>query len=152
MKRSHMVWYGIGPLGAQIALRLVEFAPLNFYETDPLLLFGLFAGIALALSKISIMISQFVSGALSDRLKGTRFGRRKPFVITGVPLLAISMILLFSPTLFLPTHDAVGANYAAASYQIPLFLYMTFAVCMLNFWYGWISTPYQSWMPELTEP
>ncbi|WXG44118.1 MAG: MFS transporter [Promethearchaeati archaeon SRVP18_Atabeyarchaeia-1] len=151
MKASHKLWYGIGPLGAQIALRLVEFAPLNFYEANPLVLIGLYAGIALALSKITIMISQFAAGALSDRLKGTRYGRRKPFVITGIPFLALSMILLFSPTYFLPT-SAMVPDANAGSYQIPLFLYMTIAVCMVNFWYGWISTPYQSWMPELTEP
>lgn len=151
MKRSHKLWFGIGPLGAQIGLRLVEFAPLYFYTRDPLNLFGIYAGIALALSKITIMFAQFGAGALSDRVKGTRFGRRKPFVISGVPLLALSMILLFSPAYFLPTADTVP-GYTADSYQIPLFLYMTFCVCMVNLWYGWISTPYMAWMPELTEP
>jgi GPH family glycoside/pentoside/hexuronide:cation symporter len=150
MKTSHKLWYGIGPLGAAIGLRLVEFAPLYFYEAEPLWLLGIYAGIALALSKITIMFAQFGAGALSDRLKGTRLGRRKPFAITGAPFLALSMILLFSPTYFLPTAGAVVNT--ADSYQIPLFLYMTFAVCMVNFWYGWISTPYQAWMPELTEP
>jgi len=151
MKRSHKLWFGIGPLGAQIGLRLVEFAPIYFYTAPPLYLFGLFAGIAQALSKVVIMFAQFGAGALSDRLKGRRFGRRKPFAITGIPFLALSMILLFSPTYFLPTADTVP-GYTADSYQIPLFLYMTFCVCMVNFWYGWISTPYQAWMPELTEP
>jgi GPH family glycoside/pentoside/hexuronide:cation symporter len=151
MKTSHKLWYGIGPLGAAIGLRLVEFAPLYFYEAEPLYLLGIYAGIALALSKVTIMFAQFGAGALSDRLKGTRLGRRKPFAITGAPFLALSMILLFAPTYFLPTADTV-VGYTADSYQIPLFLYMTFAVCMVNFWYGWISTPYQAWMPELTDP
>jgi GPH family glycoside/pentoside/hexuronide:cation symporter len=97
------------------------------------------------------MISQFGAGALSDRLKGTRLGRRKPFLITGIWFLALSMIMLFAPAYFLPTGDTV-ADTTVASYQIPLFLYMTLWVCMVNFWYGWISTPYQAWMPELTEP
>jgi GPH family glycoside/pentoside/hexuronide:cation symporter len=151
MKRSHKLWYGIGPLGASLGLRLVEFAPLYFYTQEPLLLYGLYAGIALALSKVVIMIAQFGSGALSDRLKGKRFGRRKPFVLTGIWFLALSMILLFAPTYFLPTHDTVP-DVTTMAYQLPLFLYMTFTVCMVNFWYGWLSTPYQAWMPELTEP
>jgi len=151
MKASEKLWYGIGPLGAQIGLRLVEFAPLYFYTEAPLGLQGLFAGIALALSKLVIMVAQFGAGALSDRIKGKRWGRRKPFAITGAPFLALSMILLFAPMYFLPTMTMVP-DYHADSYQIPLFLYMTFAVCMVNFWYGWISTPYQAWMPELTEP
>ncbi len=151
MRTRHKLWYGIGPLGAAIGLRLVEFAPLYFYEAEPLYLLGIYAGIALALSKITIMLAQFGAGALSDRLKGTRLGRRKPFAITGVPFLALSMILLFSPAYFLHTADTVP-GYTANSYQIPLFLYMTFSVCMVNFWYGWISTPYQAWMPELTDP
>jgi GPH family glycoside/pentoside/hexuronide:cation symporter len=141
MKTRDKLWYGIGPLGAQAGLRLVEFAPLYFYTEPPLNLQGLYAGIALALSKIVIMFAQFGAGALSDRMKGERWGRRKPFAITGAPLLAISMILLFAPTYFVTPGD-----------QIPLFLYMTFAVCFVNFAYGWISTPYQAWMPELTEP
>lgn len=151
MKTSHKLWFGIGPLGAQIGLRLVEFAPLYFYTEAPLKLLGLYAGIALALSKIVIMFAQFGAGALSDRMKGERWGRRKPFIITGTPLLALSMILLFAPTYFLPTMTMVP-DYLADSYQIPLFLYMTFVVCLVNFAYGWISTPYQAWMPELTEP
>jgi GPH family glycoside/pentoside/hexuronide:cation symporter len=151
MKTSDKLWYGIGPLGAQLALRLVEFAPLYFYTVAPLNLFGLYAGTALALSKIVIMIAQFGAGALSDRLKGTRFGRRKPFVLTGMWFLALSMIMLFAPAYFLPTADTVS-NTNTMSYQLPLFLYMTLWVCMVNFWYGWLSTPYQAWMPELTEP
>ena len=151
MKTSQKLWYGIGPLGAQAGLRLVEFAPLYFYTEAPLKLMGLYAGIALALSKIVIMVAQFGAGTLSDRIGGKRWGRRKPFVITGTPFLALAMILLFAPTYFLPTMTMVP-DYTAGSYQIPLFLYMTFAVCMVNFWYGWISTPYQAWMPELTEP
>jgi GPH family glycoside/pentoside/hexuronide:cation symporter len=151
MKRSSKLWYGIGPLGAAIALRLVEFAPLYFYTQAPLSLYGLYAGAALALSKIVIMIAQFGAGALSDRLKGTRFGRRKPFVLTGMWILALSMIMLFAPAYFLPTADT-GADVTAPGYQLTLFLYMTLWVCMVNFWYGWLSTPYQAWMPELTEP
>jgi GPH family glycoside/pentoside/hexuronide:cation symporter len=65
--------------------------------------------------------------------------------------LALSMILLFAPAYFLPTAVTV-ADTTTMAYQLPLFLYMTLWVCMVNFWYGWLSTPYQAWMPELTEP
>jgi GPH family glycoside/pentoside/hexuronide:cation symporter len=141
MKTSHKIWYGIGPLGPSLFLRLLEFSTLNYYTVAPILLGGLLAGIGNALGKVAIMFAQFGAGALSDRLKNKRFGRRKPFVLTGMPLFAISMILLYLPTYFVTAGD-----------QLPLFLYLVFWVCMAEFWFGWIMTPYASWLPELSEP
>jgi GPH family glycoside/pentoside/hexuronide:cation symporter len=140
MKTSHKLWYGIAPFGAQISLRLLEMAPIYLYVTA-FLLQGLFAGIAAGLGKVAIMVSQFTAGYTSDRTKSKRLGRRKPFILVGTPLLALSLIMLFMPMYFLTAGD-----------QMPLFLYMTLWVCMANFWYGWFSTPYSSWLPELTEP
>jgi GPH family glycoside/pentoside/hexuronide:cation symporter len=141
MKTSYKLYYGIGPLGSALCLRLLEFSTLYYYVQSAIGLGGVLAGIGNALGKVAIMGSQFGAGALSDRLKNKRFGRRKPFVLSGMPLLAISMILLYVPTYFVAAGD-----------QIPLFLYLSLWVCMAEFWFGWIITPYASWMPELTEP
>jgi GPH family glycoside/pentoside/hexuronide:cation symporter len=101
---------------------------------------AIFTGSAIALSYFSIMASELTFGNLSDRTQ-TRWGRRKPFIMVGAPLMAVSFLLVFTPHLFLAEGNVLG-----------LFFYATITMSMFKIFYGMTMTPFQSWMPELTEP
>jgi len=127
--------YGMPRLSAAIVLDIVDFGILFLYITA----YGLhpiLPGIALAFGKLSIAAGQFLMGWLSDRTK-TKYGRRKPFMIFFAPLLAIAFICALLPMIFLQN----------PSYII-LFLWILIWDAMLQFSYGGLTTPYQSWVAE----
>jgi len=102
---------------------------------------AIYTGSAIALSYLSIMLSELTFGNLSDRMRSKRWGRRKPFIMAGAPLMATSFLLVFSPHLFLAEGNVLG-----------LFFYATVTMSLFKVFYGMTMTPFQSWMPELTEP
>ncbi len=102
---------------------------------------AIYTGSAIALSYFSIMASELTFGNLSDRTPTKRWGRRKPYIMVGAPLMAISFLLVFNPHLFLAQGNVLG-----------LFFYATITMSLFKVFYGMTMTPFQSWMPELTEP
>jgi GPH family glycoside/pentoside/hexuronide:cation symporter len=98
-------------------------------------------GISVAMSYISIMIAEVFFGNLSDRTPTKRWGRRKPYIMIGAPLMSLSFLLIFNPHLFLAQNDVFG-----------LFIYALVTMSLFKVFYGMTMTPFQSWMPELTEP
>ena len=53
-------------------------------------------GFILMLARFSDVITDPLIGRLSDRTR-TRFGRRRPWVVAGVPVMMISALMLFVP-------------------------------------------------------
>ena len=74
-------------------------------------------------------------GALSDRTR-TRWGRRKPWIFAGAILLFFCMLFMFRDP--------------GIRDQGRLFLWATFAYCLLNTAYTFVSIPYGALTPELT--
>lgn len=140
MKRIDKIFYGMGRFGSTALLSVVSLATfyiyLKKYELDPWL-----NGVANGIGKIVIALSGFFIGYLSDITIHPKLGRRKPFIISGTFALAISFIMLFLPDFFIPVKD-----------QLTLFLYETLWVSSFNFFYGYLLTPYQAWLPEITLP
>ncbi|MFX0051463.1 MAG: MFS transporter [Candidatus Hodarchaeota archaeon] len=134
------VSYGIGRLGSSITIDLADLFTGYVYfaffglEEDPFLAF-----LGVAIGKIVIAFSQYFSGYISDRTQ-TRWGRRRPFVIIGAPLLAIAFFLLYSPHLFL----------AGTQDSTLIFGYLLIFNSLYQAIYGFLTTPFQSWMPEIT--
>lgn len=102
---------------------------------------AIYTGSAIAMSYLSIMASELTFGNLSDRIRTKRWGRRKLFIMVGAPLMALSFLLIFNPHLFLTEGNVIG-----------LFFYATVTMSLFKVFYGMTMTPFQSWMPELTEP
>jgi GPH family glycoside/pentoside/hexuronide:cation symporter len=134
------VSYGIGRLGSSITMDLADLFTGYVYfaffglEEDPLLAF-----LGVAIGKIVIAFSSYFSGYISDRTQ-TRWGRRRPFIIIGAPILAIAFFFLYSPHLFL------GSNRE----PIIIFSYLLFFNAIYQALYGFLLTPFQAWMPEIT--
>lgn len=127
--------YGMPRLSAAIVLDIIDFGILFLYITA----YGLhpiLPGLALAVGKLSIAAGQFLMGWLSDNTK-TKYGRRKPFIIFFAPLTAIAFICALLPMIFLQN----------PSYII-LFIWILVWDAMLQFSYGGLTTPYQSWVAE----
>jgi len=131
--------YGIPRLGSSILLDFISltggFIYKNFFNLDPVL-----TGTTIMIAKLVIAFSGFIGGYVSDRTK-TKWGRRKPYLFIGAPLLAFSFIMYYLPQYFLNMSD-----------QTVLFLYGAFFLSLFNFTYGILLTPFQAWMPEITEP
>ncbi|MHA1973031.1 MAG: MFS transporter [Candidatus Hodarchaeales archaeon] len=132
--------YGIGRLGSSITMDMADLFTGYVYfaffglEENPFLAF-----LGVALGKIVIAFSSYLSGYVSDRTN-TKWGRRKPFIIIGAPLLAIAFFLLYSPHLFLPPNSDPGL----------IFGYLLLFNSLYQGLYGFLLTPFQSWMPEIT--
>lgn len=88
-------------------------------------------GLVFGLTKLWDVITDPIFGALSDRIQ-TRWGRRKPWLITAVPILCLCTYMTFIPG------DEVGVTY--------------FAVWMVLLYVGWTigSVSHIAWAAELS--
>jgi GPH family glycoside/pentoside/hexuronide:cation symporter len=105
------------------------------------LLPGLLAAVPIALSYLISAAGDSGFGYLSDRTPTKRWGRRRPYMIFGAPLMALSFAMYFLPTLFISTSNITG-----------LFIWATVWICLFKMFYSFTMTPFQCWMPEITEP
>ncbi len=148
MKRIDKIIYGSGRLGSSILLQLVGFLVFYMYfeifNLDPFL-----NGVANAIAMLVIAFSGFISGYWSDKTK-SRWGRRKPYILIGAPILAFTFIMTFIPHIFnLNISKIFGLTIKGE--DLALFIYLLIFRSGFNFFYGFLLTPYQSWMPELSE-
>jgi len=111
------------------------FALFNLYWNG----FGLSAFVVALTQAIGFLVvgfSQFFFGWISDG-KYTKWGRRKPYIVGFAPLLGISFIFLFLPSLFLPDLNDT------------MMLFVWFFIWDLIFKISYsLTTVYQSWMAE----
>lgn len=87
--------YAIGMFGTSVPINMIKGSILLFY-VDILGLDVRAYGIVMAIYAVIDAIDNPVLGYLSDRTR-SRFGRRRPWLLLGAPLLGASMIALFSP-------------------------------------------------------
>ncbi|MGE4606636.1 MAG: MFS transporter, partial [Myxococcota bacterium] len=76
-------------------LFMVQFYFLNF-ATDVLLLAPLGVGVLFAAGRVWDAVSDPIVGTLSDRTR-TRLGRRRPWMLAGIPLLMVSLLMIWRP-------------------------------------------------------
>ncbi len=92
---STILSYSPPVVGLSGPLFLVQFYFLNF-ATDVLLLAPLSVGLLFAAGRVWDAISDPIVGTLSDRTR-TRLGRRRPWMLAGIPLLMLSFVMIWSP-------------------------------------------------------
>lgn len=88
-------------------------------------------GLVLMVARFSDVITDPLIGRLSDRTR-TRFGRRRPWIAAGLPLMMLSAYMLFVPT------EPVSLGY--------LFLW----IAAIYFGFTLIGIPYAAWGAELS--
>lgn len=141
LSTSEKVSYAVGRFGSSITMDLADFFTAFVYY----LFFGLqetpfLAFLGVAIGKVVIGISCYTSGYISDRTR-TRIGRRKPFVLASLPIMAFAFFMLYNP------HLVLSAN----SSETIIFSYLILFNSLYQFFYGFMITPYQASLPEITE-
>ncbi|MHA1966049.1 MAG: MFS transporter [Candidatus Thorarchaeota archaeon] len=133
--------YSMGRFGPAFLMTMITMAVFYVYGTSFQLNWFL-NGISLAASYVVIGLTHWFTGYYSDRME-SRWGRRRPFVIIGTPGIIITAFLLFVPNWFLDT-----ANPAL---ELVLFTYYIVFLCLFKFFYAFVMTAHQAWLPEITD-
>ena len=129
-----MISWGVGTLGPVTVLTATN-ALLLRYLTD---FYGLAAALAaslIAFSKLYDVFADVAMGVVSD-MTVSRWGRRRPFLILGVVLLAISIVAIFAAPAF-------------ASQQVRVW-YMTAVLLFYATAYSVFNVPYMAMPGEMT--
>jgi GPH family glycoside/pentoside/hexuronide:cation symporter len=88
-----LVAYGVPPLAVAYLLFFVQFYFLKF-ATDVLLLAPALVSVLFGLAKLWDGVSGPLIGSWSDRSR-SRYGRRRPFLLAALPLLAFGFVMLW---------------------------------------------------------
>ncbi|NHJ84867.1 MAG: MFS transporter [Asgard group archaeon] len=133
-------FYGICRFGTSIFMSVTTLATVWIYDN----IFGLedypyLNSAAAAVGKIIIAFSGFIFGYISDILPGSKVNRRKIFIWIGSPAIAISFVMIFLPHLFIQPTSTWS-----------IFSWYLVWNSLFNLFYGFLLTPYQSWMTEIT--
>ncbi|MFW9918776.1 MAG: MFS transporter [Candidatus Thorarchaeota archaeon] len=140
--------YGMGRFGSSFLLSLVGLTAFWIYGTVFELNWFL-NGIALGVSYVIIGLTHWLTGYYSDSVD-TRWGRRKPFVMIGAPGLAITGFLVFVPNWFLDTATYAADPAGNVGLGWIIFGYYLLCICAFKFFYAFLLTAFQAWMPEIT--
>ena len=125
-----LLLYAVPNLPHSLALLpVINFLP-AFYSDDLKLPLGL-VGLMLFLSRLPDILIDPVVGIWSDRTR-TRIGRRRPFILAGLPIICVAVWFAFVPA---------GAPSLAYLFWCLLFIYLGFTI---------IDLPYSSWGAEMS--
>jgi len=140
LTKGQKLAYGITRFGPSTMLNIAALASALFYYGFGVLP-GYLAVLPLAISYLVSAVCDSGFGYLSDRTPTKRWGRRRPYLIIGAPLMALCFSMYFLPTMFVSPSDITG-----------LFIWATVWISLFKMFYSFTMTPYQCWMPEITEP
>ena len=126
--------YGVGQIGGQI-LRDTPAFILPLYMSVIIGLNPFLQGLVILIAKTYAVFADPAVGILSDRAN-TKWGRRRPFILAGGLLAAVSFFVLF-----------IGPSTGS---QIVIFLYMTIVYLILNTGFSMFSVPYLSMATEMS--
>lgn len=121
-----IIGYGLGDIYGGGSGVLISFYYLMFL-TDVIRLQPALAGVVLLISRIYDAVTDPLEGILADRTR-TPMGRRRPYLIFGIPFIFLSFFLLFYPVAF--QQEEARLAYALFSY---LFFSTVVSMVMLNY-------------------
>jgi glycoside/pentoside/hexuronide:cation symporter, GPH family len=141
--RTKIALYGIANLPTStVGLPIALYIP-AFYSQNLGLSLAV-VGALIALSRLTDVVTDPAIGIASDRWQ-TRFGRRKPWMAFGLPLMMLSLWMLFVPS----------SAFAMATWQLlggesvtNLYLFVWISALYLSF--TLVDLPYRAWGAELS--
>lgn len=119
--------YAVGMFGTSIPINLLKTYAASFYVIQLGLTTSQFALILFVYTFIDV-IDNPVYGFLSDRTR-TRWGRRRPWLVIGTPLLVLGLIAFFSPPVF-------ESSNAMLAYAMLLYIFTGTLDSVINANYG----------------
>ena len=111
MSVSKLLGYGLGEVGSQLIWYMVSSYLMLFY-TDILTLSAGAIAMIMLVARIWDAVNDPMMGAIADRTR-TKWGRFRPYIIFGTPVLALFNLLTF--TVF-PVHGVVKVALALICY------------------------------------
>jgi Na+/melibiose symporter-like transporter len=120
------IGYGVGDIYGGGSMVVVNFFYLIFL-TDVVRISPALAGTVILISKVYDSITDPFEGVLSDRTR-TSLGRRRPYLLAGIPLIFLSFIALFYP--YSNENEAARFGLVIMSY---LFFSTVVSIVMLNY-------------------
>ncbi|TGL64958.1 MFS transporter [Leptospira jelokensis] len=123
LKTPVKMGYGLAETGITAVQLFTQIYLLKYY-TEIVGLNSSLAGIALSISVIWDAISDPLMGRISDHTH-SRFGRRRPYILIGGILLAISVLLLFSP-------PQIASQIGKFSYLLSVYLLVNTAMTIIS--------------------
>jgi GPH family glycoside/pentoside/hexuronide:cation symporter len=127
-----------------MAPQAFSFAIIYYYSTYTILHLPQYLpliGIALLVFRVWDAVNDPILGGWSDRTR-TRWGRRKPFIIFGVPFLAFFFYVLFNPTLLF-------SSSALLTDATQTFIILVIITCLYDFFLT-ASTLWYAMYPEIS--
>ncbi|CCA92871.1 MULTISPECIES: MFS transporter [unclassified Novosphingobium] len=126
--------FGVGSFGVSIMLNVVTiFFPVLM--TTILGQSAALAGVLLTVSKLYDIMADILIGVASDRTR-SRMGRRRPYLLAGAIIGAVSLLMVFAP----PALTGVG-----------LTVYMAVALVIYSTGYSLFAVPYVAMAGEMTD-
>lgn len=143
LSKVKMALYGVANLPTSIVgLPVALYIPAFYSQNLGLSLATI--GLLIALSRLTDVFTDPAIGIASDRWR-TRFGRRKPWMVMGMPLMLLSLWMLFVPK----------SGFAISVWQFfggesvtNLYLFVWISALYLSF--TLIDLPYRAWGAELS--
>lgn len=126
--------YGVGDIFGGGAMTLVGFYYLVFL-TDVVRLDPALAGLVFLIGRIWDGITDPIMGFLSDRTS-SRFGRRRPYFLAGVPLIVLACFLMWFPSAF-------NTQMGQFIFVLCSYLFYSSVITM-------VMVPYTALAPEIT--
>lgn len=120
------IGYGVGDIYGGGSGVVVSFYYLIFL-TDVVRISPALAGTVILISKVYDAITDPFEGVLSDRTR-TRLGRRRPYLLAGIPLIFLSFMALFYP--YSTSNETARFALVIVSY---LFFSTVVSIVMLNY-------------------
>ena len=126
---------GFGPTAVSAWLAYYYYGRQNDSGEPVILVSAISFGVITLMCNVLNAFTDPAVGYLSDRTR-SKWGRRKPWVIAGAPLLAISFFFLWTPV----------TQYPSFENSVVLF------IALLSFWFAFtvVVAPYVSLLPEIT--
>jgi Na+/melibiose symporter-like transporter len=138
-----MALYGLVNLPTSIVgLPIALYIPAFYSQSLGLSLAAV--GSLIALSRLSDVVTDPLIGVTSDRLRN-RFGRRKPWMIMGMPLKILALWMLF-----VPSSDFAVQLWAAMGGEGTSNLYLFVWISFLYLGFTLVDLPYRAWGAELS--
>jgi Na+/melibiose symporter-like transporter len=97
--------YSIGQFGFFLTRVLISIFAFQFYVYT-INLDSIFASIGLSITFILNATSMIIFGVITDRKKPGKYGKRRPFILYGLPIWIITSILIWFPFQFCPKNNS----------------------------------------------
>jgi Na+/melibiose symporter-like transporter len=106
---TRLAGYSMGFFGIMLMLMLTESYSYNFYVYT-IRLDSILVSIGSTINMLSMGFSSIIFGVILDNTKPNKIGKRRPYILLGLPLWLIAAILIYFPPWIPPEAEAMVSN------------------------------------------